>query len=135
MYATYDYYIDEYVDGGNVVIPQEEYNRYAKKADLELDAVTHNRIKTLLTLPDQVMDCACIVAELLYQSDLQTRQYLSEGLSGPVESWSNDGQSGKISLEQSVYTEAGRKKEILRLCRLYLGPLGLMYAGVVHYES
>lgn len=135
MYATYEYYTSEYVGSGTAVIPQAEYDRFAKRADLELDLATHGRIPGLDPLPVRVKDCSCAVAELLYAVETQAQGYIFAGLAGPVESWSNDGQSGKVSLENSIYTPAGREKEIMRLCRLYLGPLGLLYLGVVHYES
>ena len=135
MYAEYTYYIGTYVGSGTPVIPSAEYDRYARQADLEIDAATHGRAAALDPVPDRVKDCACAIAEVLYQADSQAQAYLSQGLAGPVESWSNDGQSGKVSLEQSIYTEAGKKKEIMRLCRLYLAALGLLYAGVEHYES
>lgn len=135
MYASYDYYIQEYVLGGSAIIPADDYERYAKLADLELDRVTHNRTTLCDPVPDKVKDCACAVAELLYKADQQDQAYIAQGLAGPVESWSNDGQSGKVDLGQSVYTVSGKQKEIYRLCSLYIGPLGLMYAGVVHFES
>jgi len=134
-YADYSYYTSSFLDGGSPVVPEEQFSRFEKQAELEMDALTHARIAALEVLPDRVKDCACAVTELLYEADKQSEAYRSQGLAGPMASWSNDGQSGSVDLGQSIYTEAGRKKEIRRLCGLYLGTLGLMYAGVMHYES
>lgn len=134
-YANYEYYTDSFLEGGTAIVPEGDFPRWEKQAELEIDAVTHGRTAFLEVIPDKVKDCACAVAELLYKADAQEQGYVSQGLSGPVTSWSNDGQSGTVDLGQSTYTQAGKQKEILRLCRLYLGALGLMYAGVMHYES
>jgi len=134
-YADYQYYVDSFLDGGDPVVPADQFAHWERQAELEIDALTFGRIAALEVLPDKVKDCTCAVTELLYKANDYTASYQAQGLAGPLESWSNDGQSGSVDLGQSVFTETGRKQEIVRLCRLYLGQLGLMFAGVVHYES
>ena len=134
-YVDYTYYSGAYLAGAEPLIPEADFPHWEKQAELEIDALTRGRIASLGATPDKVKDCTCAVAELLYKADAQEQGYITQGLSGPVTSWSNDGQSGTVDLGQSTYTQAGKQKEVLRLCRLYLGPLGLMYAGVMHYES
>lgn len=134
-YADYVYYTETYLAGSAPLISDEDFSRWEKQAELEVDALTRGRLSSLEVIPDKAKDCTCALAELLYKADSQEQSYASQGLSGPLSSWSNDGQSGTVDLGQSIYTQAGKHKEIRRLCRLYLGTLGLMYAGVVHYES
>lgn len=134
-YADYEYYTGSFLEGGSPKIPQADFPRWVKLAGLEIDAATHGRTASLEEIPDKVKDCACAVAELLYEADTQSEGYRSQGLAGPLASWSNDGQSGSVDLGQSVFTESGRKAEVKRLCRLYLGSTGLLFAGVVRYES
>lgn len=135
MYADYEYYTSSFLEGGSAKIPQNEFARFEKYSELEIDALTYGRTAKMATIPDRVKDCVCAVAELLYEADTQSEAYRSQGLAGPLTSWSNDGQSGTVDLGQSTLTEAGKQKQIRRLCRLYLDPLGLLYAGVMHYES
>lgn len=134
-YVDYGYYTDTYLAGADPPMNSEDFSRWERRAEAEMDALTHGRIAAMTVLPDKVKDCACAVTELLYEADSQAEAYRSQGMAGPLASWNNDGQSGTVDLGQSVYTESGRRQETRRLCSLYLGPLGLMYAGVDHYES
>lgn len=134
-YVDFAYYSSTYLAGSSPLVPEGEFSRWENQAELEIDARTRGRIASLDIIPDKVKDCTCAVTELLYTADAQEQGYVSQGLSGPVASWSNDGQSGTVDLGQSIYTQTGKQKEISRICRLYLGLLGLMYAGVMHYES
>lgn len=131
MYADLEYYEQEYLLGKNAVIPEEEFAFYEKKAGMEINRHTFDRIsrnKELVT--DMVRDCACEIAELLYKADALRTQASENGLAGVVSAYSNDGESATINLESSVYTEDGKKKEIKRLVDLYLGNTGLLYRGV-----
>lgn len=132
-YADYEYYTSAYLDGAEPVIPDEEFLRWEKLAELEIDSRTYNRVSVLTEIPEKVKDCTCAIAELLYRANAQNEAAASMGLSGPLASWSNDGQSGSVDLSRSAFTEEGKRKEILRLCRLYLAEF--IYAGVTHYES
>lgn len=135
-YADYQYYLSDYLYGSpEAVIPEESFQRWEKQAELEIDSCTHGRVSALEVIPDKVKDCTCAIAELFYKAHIQAEGSVSMGLAGPLASWSNDGQSGTVDLSQSIFTKEGKQKETKRLCRLYLGPLGLLYAGVTHYES
>lgn len=134
-YADVEYYKAEYLDYATQVVPDEDFSRWEKLAEAEIDSRTYGRVSALETIPEKVKDCVCAITELLYKANVQSENSASLGLAGPLASWSNDGQSGSVDLGQSVYTETGKQREIARLCRLYLGPLGLLYAGVKHYES
>ena len=135
MYADYDYYITEYLAGTKAVIPEADFLFWEKAARREIDLVTGNRISSLGAVPDLVKDCTCEIAELLYRASSLREESLKEGVAGVMTSYSNDGQSASFDTSHSVYTEDGKKKEIRRICRLYLGRAGLLYSGVVRYES
>lgn len=134
-YADYEYYEKDFLDYADPVVPEDDFPRWEKLAQLEIDRRTYGRVSAMTTIPDKVKDCACAIAELLYKAAEQSAAAAAMGASGPLSSWSNDGQSGTVDLGQSVLTETGKEKEIGRLCRLYLGTLGLLYAGAMHYES
>lgn len=134
-YADYPYYENTYRAGMNPVITDEDiFSFWEKKARREVDLVTFNRIQVLEEIPEAVMDCVCELAELLYQADKLDNQGLSEGVAGPLTSYSNDGQSGSYDVSQSLYTADGRKKEVNRIIRSYLLHTGLMYKGVMEGE-
>lgn len=130
-YADYPYYINGYLIGKSPSVPEEAFPFWEKQAEKELDRVTFGRLKADHGLvSDDVKDCACAIAELLYKSDSLSRSASERGLAGPLQSWSNDGESGSVNLDQSTYTESGKQAEFFRLARLYLGNTGLLYQGV-----
>lgn len=134
MYADYEYYIEQ-LCGKEPSVPEETWGYWERMARLEIDAATHGRSARLTTLPDNLKECVCAVAEVLYRTDVQSQSFQEQGLAGPLQSWANDGQSGTVALGESIYTESGKNKEIGRLLRLYLAGTGLLYAGVMHLES
>ena len=117
-----------------VITDEDVFTFFEKKARRAVDLHTINRIQTLEDIPEVVKDCVCELAELLYQADKLDNQGLSEGVAGPLTSYSNDGQSGSDDVNQSLYTADGRKKEVNRIIRSYLLHTGLMYKGVMEGE-
>lgn len=130
-YADYNYYIQEYLAGKSPVIPEKEFCYFEKQAEKEIDLRTFNRIRAnqaFLTV--DVKECACAVAEFLCEAENVTKGTVSQGLAGPLVSWSNDGESGAIDINHSNYTESGKKAKIKDLIYRYLANTGLLYAGV-----
>ena len=130
-YADYKYYIQEYLMGKDPVISDTEFCYFEKQAEKEIDLHTFKRIQAnpaLLT--EEVKECACAIAEFLYEAENVTRGAAAQGLAGPLVSWSNDGESGSIDASQSCYTESGKKSKIKKIIYLHLGNTGLLYAGV-----
>lgn len=134
-YADYSYYENEYLLEKEPVIPEDDFLFWEKRARREVDNLTYDRISSLDTIPDLVKDCVCEVAELLYRADHLDSMNLESGASGPLASYSNDGQSGSFDTSQSAFTADGRKAETLRIIRMYLLNTGLMYKGVNWNES
>ena len=133
-YVDFDYYTAEYLCGTEAVIPESEFAFYAKKAKAEIDAMTHNSIRYLTLVPDEVKDAACAIAEHLYSCDKITKASLNSGLAGVLTSYSNDGESGTVD-SSSSYTEAGKRNAIRSIARKYLAYTGLLYGGVYVAES
>ena len=130
-YADYTYYISQYLLGKEPPVPASEFDFWEKQARRELDAYTCDRlIANPGLITEKVKDCTCAVAELLYKANNLSEKNLEEGAAGPLASYSNDGESGSFNLQESIYTESGKKKEIRRLVYLYLGNTGLLYSGI-----
>lgn len=130
MYADYNYYTSEYLLGKVPAVLDAEFLFWEKQARREIDRYTFDRIKadsSLLT--DNVKDCTCAIAELLYKANSLSEAAARDGVAGVMTSYSNDGQSASFDASQSIYTESGKRAEIKRLVYLYLGNTGLLYAG------
>lgn len=130
-YADYSYYGTNYLLGRSPVVPENDFPFLEKQAEKEMDKYTFGRLRADESLvSDDVKDCACAITELLYKADKASSAADSNGLYGPLASWSNDGESGSVDLSNSVYTSTGKQAEIRRLVFLYLGNTGLLYQGV-----
>ena len=130
-YADYDYYVQDYLMGKEPVISKEEFYFFEKQAEKEIDLRTFNRIRANQEyLTTDVKECACAIAEFLCEAENVTRMATSNGLAGPLVSWSNDGESGSVDVSQSNYTESGKKAKIREFIYLHLSHTGLLYAGV-----
>ena len=129
MYVEYSYYESGYLLGRDPVVPEKEFSYWEKQAECVMNAYTFSRLAANCNLiTDQVRDCTCELAELLYRADKSAQREAEQG--GPLQSYSNDGESGTFDLSQSVYTETGMQKKIREILYRHLGNTGLMYACV-----
>lgn len=131
MYAEYGYYQEEYLSGREPVIPETEYAYWEKQARQEIDKRTMGRItKDPSLVSDNVKECACELAELLYRAGKLSDEAYARGEAGPLASYSNDGESGTYDLSQSVYTENGAARKRREIIIKHLAHTGLLYTGV-----
>lgn len=129
MYVDYGYYESNYLSGREPVVPEDDFPFWEKQAQRILNQYTFNRLVFATgLLTDEVKDCACELAELLYQADKRAQQALEQG--GVLQSYSNDGESGTFDLSQSIFTEEGKTKKAREIIHRYLGNTGLLYRGV-----
>lgn len=129
MYVNYGYYESKYLLGREPTVPEDDFMFWEKQTERVLNQHTFGRLTVdteLLT--DEVKDCACELAELLYQADKSAQQAAAQG--GVLQSYSNDGESGTFDLSQSTFTEEGKAKKIGEIVHRYLGNTGLLYRGV-----
>ena len=130
MYADHKYYETGYLLGRSSVIPEDAYPYWEKQAERVLNQYTLSRLVADFNLiTDEVKDCTCELAELLYQADTVSQKAVEQG-GGLLSSYSNDGQSGTFDLSQSSYTEEGKKRKTQEIIYKYLGNTGLLYRGM-----
>ena len=130
MYADRNYYESEYLLGRSPIIPADVYPYWEKQAERVLNQYTLSRLVADFNLiTDEVKDCTCELAELLYQADAIAQKAADQG-GGLLSSYSNDGQSGTFDLSQSSYTEEGKAKKTKEIIYKYLGNTGLLYRGM-----
>ncbi|RGW23162.1 hypothetical protein DW776_00670 [Ruminococcus sp. AM30-15AC] len=130
MYADRKYYETGYLLGRSPVIPEDIYPYWEKQAERVLNQYTLSRLVADFNLiTDEVKDCTCELAELLYQADTVSQKAAEQG-GGLLSSYSNDGESGTFDLSQSSYTEEGKSKKEREIIYKYLGNTGLLYRGM-----
>lgn len=130
MYADRKYYETGYLLGRSPVIPEDVYPYWEKQAERVLNQYTLSRLVADFNLiTDEVKDCTCELAELLYQADTVSQKAAEQG-GGLLSSYSNDGESGTFDLSQSSYTEEGKSKKEREIIYKYLGNTGLLYRGM-----
>lgn len=128
-YADYTYYLDDYLLGKDPVLPEETFRYWEKQAGTEIDKHTFGRLTAHPErVSGQVKDCACELAELLYQADSVSQQALAQG--GPLASYSNDGESASLDLSWSEWTAEGKAKKICEIIYRRLAGTGLLYSGI-----
>lgn len=129
MYASFNYYENNYLLGQEPKIDEDTFPYWEKQAERVLNQYTFSRLASNFGLiTDEVKDCACELAELLYQADKSTRQAVEQG--GFLISFSNDGESGTFDLSQSTFTEEGKAKKTREIIHRHLENTGLLYQGV-----
>ena len=129
MYASYNYYESGYLMGRDPKLSEDEFPLWEKQAERVLNQYTFScLVSNFGLITDDVKDCVCELAELLYQADKSAQQAAEQG--GVLQSYSNDGESGTFDLSQSTFTEEGKAKKTREIIYRYLGNTGLLYAGV-----
>lgn len=130
-YADYSYYVTVYLAGMEPKMSDKEFDFFEKQAEKKINLRTFGRIRSNPTLlSNEVKECTCAIAEFLCEAERIKKAAAAQGLAGPLVSWSNDGESGSIDINQSDYTESGKKAKIRDIIYLHLGNTGLLYAGV-----
>ena len=70
MYTSYNYYESGYLMGRDPKLSEDEFPLWEKQAERVLNQYTFSRLASNFGLiTDDVKDCACELAELLYQAD------------------------------------------------------------------
>ena len=129
MYASYNYYESGYLLGRDPKLSEDDFPFWENQAERVLNQYTFSRLASNFGLiTDDVKDCTCEIAELLYQADKSAQQAAEQG--GVLQSYSNDGESGTFDLSQSTFTEEGKAKKTREIIYRYLGNTGLLYSGV-----
>lgn len=126
-YADFDYYTNTYLGGLEGIVPESAFAFFAKEASKQIDVVTFGNVKELDTVPTEVKDCCCRLAEFLYDARQAEADQRENG--GVLKSYSNDGQSATVEMRAAFSNEAARRKEIGEIIGYALQGTGLLYAG------
>ena len=126
-YVDNSYYVNNYLQGREVVIPSTSFNFYGMKATNEI----RNRIFNVVIIIDEdVKNCACEIAEFLYEEDMAKKTVMKNNEKG-VSSESVGEYSVSYSTSTSdEYSAKNREVRISTIMRNWLGHKGLMNRGV-----
>lgn len=126
--VPYDFYEETYLAEHAAVIPDADWTYFARDAALYLDNASSGRVSVSLEagILELAKLCICELAELEYKIAKGERI----GSSGPLASYSNDGQSGTFQADaDGIHTKAGADKARRGITAKYLGRTGLLYRG------
>lgn len=126
-YVDNSYYVNNYLQGREAVIPSTSFNFYGMKATNEI----RNRIFNVVIIIDEdVKNCACEIAEFLYEEDMAKKSVMKNNEKG-VSSESVGEYSVSYSTSTSdEYSAKNREVRISTIMRNWLGHKGLMNRGV-----
>ena len=117
-FVDYDYYINDF---GGSAIPESDFAECERDAERDINYYTFGRLKALSEATEAVQMCICDVAEALYQ------RMTAFGGDLPLESYSNDGLSGKFADGQST-AEVGHRENLI--IAKWLADTGMLYRGL-----
>lgn len=120
-YASYDYYVEEYLCGASRKISDSSFYFYEKQARQQIDFYTRNRLKKGWNITNEVRECCCEIAEFLWDCNEQKEK--RNGLT----SYSNDGESGSFDI--ASYNDTAVRLKIHDIIRKHLLTSGLMFLG------
>lgn len=124
VYATYEYYVEEY---GGTAIPEEAFNKAIRKASRYIDQFTFGRIteENMDAFP-ALPDCACDMADAIYKSSDKNdseREKKSENTDGYSVTYVTENVDGK-PVEEML------RKKLYAIAGVYLMNTGILYCGI-----
>lgn len=122
VYATYDFYTNEYLAGKSAAVTAADFAYYARQASTEIDRYTHGNIKAD-DIPEQVRFCCCELTELICKADTSKASEKSGISSESVQGWS---QSYENSESRRNALRSSQRECIYK----WLSNTGLLYSGV-----
>ena len=136
MYATYDFYVSEYL---GTTLAENEFPALAKRASAFLDYYTFGRSKKATDMYALKMACCAIaeqqklvddanaLASMAVRSALQDNG--QERQSETVGSYSKTFRSGGESAASAISATSSTKSSFADIARMYLLNTGLLYRG------
>lgn len=126
-YVDSSYYVNNYLQGREAVIPSTSFNFYGMKATNEIRSRIYN---VVIIIDEDVKNCACELAEFLYREDMEEKA-ISEATSKGVSSESVGEYSVSYSTSKNAeYSLQNREVKISTILRNWLGHKGLLNRGV-----
>ena len=121
-YASLTYYLDSY--GGGLILNNDEWALYEKKARRVVDMYTFNRLAEKDEQDIRVKDCVCEVAEAIKLFDDNA---FNDG-GKVITSQSNDGVS--VTYDTSALSFENQNRKLYNIIYVHLAGSGLLYRGL-----
>lgn len=113
-YVDYKYYKEF---SGTKALPEDSFNTYLEPSEAYIDLITFNRVKELITVPEEVKKATCAVINTQSKLDVDGGIKTSESV-------------GNVSVSYQVSSNASSSKKLYNSAKLYLAYTGLLYRGV-----
>lgn len=121
MYATYQYYTDEYY--GNV-ISNEDWNRYATRASDYINYITGGKAAVYDDVNNLLAKACCAVADQIAVSEAISSSMSVAGLASETVG------SHSVTYRSETEIQASMQAGMLNAAQTYLFQTGLLYRGV-----
>ena len=126
-YVDYSYYENNYLQGREAVIPSTSFNFYGMKATNEI----RNRIfNVVIVIDEDVKNCACGIAEFLYEEDMAQRSISKVNEKGIASESVGEYSISYANTKSEDYSLKNREVKITTIMRNWLGNKGWMNRGV-----
>lgn len=122
VYADYDFYNNEYLQGRDPAVAQKEFAFYARSASKLIDIYTFGNIDSA-DVPDEVRLCCCELAEQICNADHSEIAGKEGVASESVLGWS---QSYESTSSRKEAAENAQRSCVYK----WLSGTGLLFAGV-----
>lgn len=121
IYADYNFYAQEYLQGKNPTI-SARFDYYARSASKLIDLYTFGRLEGVEDIPTDVKLCCCELAEAVFENESQSRD-TGNKTSEKIGSYS-------VSFSSKADRENAFKSKQYDIVIKWLGNTGLCYRGL-----
>ena len=126
-YVDYSYYENNYLQGREAVIPSTSFNFYGMKATNEIRSRIFN---VVIVIDEDVKNCACEIAEFLYEEDMAQRSVGKVNEKGVSSESVGEYSVSYANTKSEEYSLNNREVKITTIMRNWLGNKGWMNRGV-----
>ena len=126
-YVDYSYYENNYLQGREAVIPSTSFNFYGMKATNEIRSRIFN---VVIIIDEDVKNCACEIAEFLYEEDMEQRSISKVNEKGVSSESVGEYSVSYVNTKSEEYSLKNREVKITTIMRNWLGNKGWMNRGV-----
>ena len=118
--TDYTFYTDKYLSGKEAVLDTASFQFWERKACNVVRTMTFGNIDESKEIQEEVQNCVCEVAELLYTQEHQNK---TDGVASE--------KVGDYSVSYRVKTDKEKKIEVANVVSEWLSGTGLLYCGVM----
>lgn len=117
-YVDYNYYLNNYLQGREPVIPTASFGFYSMKATNEIRGRIYN---TLILIDEDVKNCTCDLAEFFYREDVAEQSITKTSAKGISSESVGEYSVTYATSKSEEYSQTNRDVKISSILRTWLG--------------